>query len=75
MTEIMLFIISRYSYINCQVLCFYDFSPEERSSKILSLSRLGYFTPNYKAEILLTLPSLLRPSLASSATICIPLLH
>lgn len=43
------------------MLCFNDFSPEERSSKILS------FTPDYKAEILSTLPSLLRPSLASSA--------
>jgi hypothetical protein len=45
----------------------YDFSPEERSSNIFSLSRLKYFTPDYKAEILLAFPSLLRPSLASSA--------
>jgi hypothetical protein len=48
--------------------------PEERSRKIFSLSRLGYFIPDYKAEILLTLPSLLRPSLAFSAIVCILLL-
>jgi hypothetical protein len=56
------------SCINSHVLYFQHFSPEEGSSRILSLSRLGYFTPGYKAKILLTLPSLLRPPLASSAT-------
>lgn len=52
---VLFFSISKYSCINPQVLCFYDFNPEERSSKMFSLSRLGCFTPDYKAEILLAL--------------------